>query len=374
MAFLSSCKDIDTTTTPVSILKDNSTIPSTSRARIAEKSTDEQYGYKRNHFEKIATSVLLVQNNKAFKKNLYAGIESKFDGDYNVLIETVLTSIKSNISSKDNLIFENSKSSNEAFKGIVDKDFFPQIFIPYYSELKKAGKIGISNPKIVLYVGDEGNTVNPYKLDSKNNLSQDKTISIDESYAKKNEVWVISLNERVHDRKGIESANSASKARGIAAVYYPKIKTVNIKVDYEDWLGGDSDIAGKGYFQNSTMSISPGSGFAIWFTGTNSNGCKFLTYVSDSQLNTVQTCTNPNTYTNPWDPTSYGDQMYYAIFEEDSFPTGYKDAEVKSDDPAKSLFITFRSKDPEYWKGRISLAQLATFSASNSFIAFTTSN
>ncbi|WPR77727.1 hypothetical protein [Algoriphagus sp. NG3] len=67
--------------------------------------------------------------NKNFKEFLYGEIEKQFDGDYNVLIDVLL---EKNVNSKSKAVGFSKRIIDE----FQSQDIYPQIFIPFYEELK----------------------------------------------------------------------------------------------------------------------------------------------------------------------------------------------------------------------------------------------
>ncbi len=130
-----------------------------------------------------------------FRKFVYAEIDKKFDGDFNVLTKTI----------EENYCAKSKKEySKESFSTINNKKY-PQIFIPYYEELYKKGKIGIQDPVIVIYVDENENDKYEGFLLKRNGQIQKLNFLISEEYARNNEVWVISVNERVGENGKLKS-------------------------------------------------------------------------------------------------------------------------------------------------------------------------
>jgi hypothetical protein len=89
-------------------------------------------------------------------------------------------------------------NSQRAFWGIEEKILFPQIFIPFFD--KVAPKIHNGNLHFVKYptivtdpLSNQVATIG-YTVDELGNII--KVSKVDEEYARNNEVWVVSLNER----------------------------------------------------------------------------------------------------------------------------------------------------------------------------------
>ncbi len=123
---------------------------------------------------------------------VYKQIERKFDGDFNVLFGIVEEEINQNYQSKKGEI----NLSLDFFK---DKKLFPQIYIPNYEELKKRKILGKENPAILFYIDEiETGEYPGFKLNKKGELIE-MDFLLTENYANNNEVWVISINERVDE-------------------------------------------------------------------------------------------------------------------------------------------------------------------------------
>ncbi len=129
----------------------------------------------------------------SFKLHVYEQVEKKFDGDFNVLIETVQDDFPSN-----GLKSAKIQNSLNYFK---DGNLFPQIYIPFYEELKSAGKLSQKDPVFLIFTDEnESGNYEGYLLNEDGKFSKLKFL-VDAKFAMNNEVWVISLNERV-DKEG----------------------------------------------------------------------------------------------------------------------------------------------------------------------------
>ncbi len=125
-----------------------------------------------------------------FKNYVYKQIEKQFDGDYNVLLNKVENEYGNKLKS--------AKINNTiSFFDSINK--YPQIFIPFYENLKNSNKIGANNPILVIYTDEnENGEYVGYQLNGSGNL-QKLDFLIDEDFARNNEVWVFSINERVDE-------------------------------------------------------------------------------------------------------------------------------------------------------------------------------
>lgn len=98
-----------------------------------------------------AQSVLAMQNESGFRADLYAAVEEAFDGEKNVLFKTLMDDSrnpKNARSLKDNLQ-QLSSNALTAFNNIEGNNYYPQLYIPFYDELKATGKLGKSEPKLL---------------------------------------------------------------------------------------------------------------------------------------------------------------------------------------------------------------------------------
>ena len=375
---LVNCKKDEITSTAVipQSIRTEATLPN----EITEKSRIDQNDYVSGHFKKIGESVLNLASNPVIRESIYREIDKKFDGDNNALINTLLTlSINSKFTISEKALHEEALKSSNAFFNIESKNFYPQLFIPFYEELLEKGVInrgsklsGKNLPLLVFKIGDdEIDKVTGYLLDKSGKLIE-FTSKINEEFAKQNEVWVISLNERVFSSEDIQRISKNKNFKQLS-ILTSKIEKLKVKVDYEDWTGGASDVYINGWYANANASPIGSSsplGYINMYPYVNE---RRIRDVSDSELNTTLTINwIMNDSTIPWNPATLGNYMYFAIYESDSWPTARRDAEISTSNPSKKLYVTFRGKDPEYWAGRIIDSQVSTFSVNNTSIEFNT--
>lgn len=86
-----------------------------------------------------ASTILSLSSETGFRNNLYNAIEDYFDGESNVLFKTLMDErinptyakkLHSNLS-------RISSSALTALNNIEGNNYFPQVFIPFYDELKQ---------------------------------------------------------------------------------------------------------------------------------------------------------------------------------------------------------------------------------------------
>jgi hypothetical protein len=175
-----------------------------------------------------------------FKEFLYGEIEKQFDGDYNVLIDVLL---EKNTSSKSKVLGFSSRLTDE----LQAQDIYPQVFIPFYEELKAEGILGSKDPIVVFHTTDETIREYPgYTLNDKGEL-QKLDFLISENFAKQNEIWVISPNERVGngdfvsvDKDG-EGRSLKVAAFGNGDLYVAQIMVPDLGA-IESWIEGKIEL------------------------------------------------------------------------------------------------------------------------------------
>lgn len=321
----------------------------------------QEVKFAEDNLKVYGKSILSLQPDKEFRKSFYSSIEESFDGERNVLFKTLLEIDKNPTNAKklNDKILANSEDVLNAFNGIEGKNYYPQVFIPYYDELKDKGKLSTKPPTLVIYTHDSPNSLyQGYSLNDNGTLVELKTL-ISEDYAKENEVWVVSINERVDD-KGDVYSEYKTNGRTLGASY-PNAKFVTIKIDShkEVWVSGGSEVHIKRYlsfYRYDQYSSSPavlqvtsedafndGDGWRITEVKRKDVGKTLTvnwTYVGDW----------PNKYYNFQDGSSYHtDYFYYVVFEYDPWPTGMRTASIP-DLGLSGLFIptNYRSADTYY--------------------------
>ena len=250
-----SCKDVNSSLSPEDGSGTNQII-------------NDPFKYTQDNLTKIGIGILNSSKKSNFRAMLYEEIEKKFDGDNNVLIKTIEENAnKMNINFEQSIAdgFNNSgakldqaRNAINAFKNIEKQEYYPQVFIPLFEEKKQKGKLGINNPTIVIFNGDEKrgiqNGLTGYTFDSNGKII---TISnIKEEYVKNNEVWVISLNERTIStpqgmqlKQGIISNTSEfrkSSKTASSTAWEWQFSTMTVWVNKDSgWFMGDSEVCFK---------------------------------------------------------------------------------------------------------------------------------
>ncbi|NJN40912.1 MAG: hypothetical protein HC811_00370 [Flammeovirgaceae bacterium] len=171
-----------------------------------------------------------MNKDKEFRSILYSFVEEAFDGEHNVLFKHLMEETKNPTHARmlgNKLVGEKLDILN-AFSNIKGKNYYPQIFIPFYDELKAKGKLSTKDPVLVVYTIDSQNSIyQGYSLDTDGNLIETQDVS--EAFAKENEVWVVSLNERVDNEGNVTEgykSNIRDRAQGAS---YPNARFCNHK-------------------------------------------------------------------------------------------------------------------------------------------------
>lgn len=310
VAFLisTSCQDPD-------LINDSNTSENTKEVRLAQEALRD-----------YASAISPLISELEFRTNIYTTIEEKFDGESNVLFKTLLDESKNPNYAKK----LNSKSGRAGsnllspFINIDGNNYFPQIYIPFYDELKADGKIGKEAPRIVIYTNDSPNSsYQSYRIDKQGNLIDDMLVT--EEFAKENELWIISINERVNNLgeplniyKKSESSNTSKTLASPSAI----VDQIKCKCHKESWAAGASEV--------NIIIIASDFGFFeydvnLYGKGQNEGGeiYKFSRSDVSNQRNV-----DVNFFIlNNWDERApnkpYGN---YVIFEYDTWPTGTRTA------------------------------------------------
>lgn len=195
----------------------------------------------------IMLSISKLTDNPKFKRQVYDEVAKKFDGDFNVLIEDLLknpASLSKERSSLTNAVW--------AAKSSYEQQLYPQIYIPNFEELQKDKIAFSSRDRIVFVIWDgketKDNTYPGYALNEEGYLER-LDYRISEEFAKENEVWCISYNERVNSKNMADVAGKAGISNQEA--FFNRCNGCNeylwqIRVpDYgaiEGWPAGDLEL------------------------------------------------------------------------------------------------------------------------------------
>lgn len=336
---------------------------------------------------------MLLAKDDAFRATLYAEIEKQFDGDFNATYQTLaqqtgndFVSIGTKLDAKVRRVSPLSSLTNEleAFREVEEGvSVYPQIYIHNYEELKKNGNITPDytgkTPVILIHTGDNDDNSIGYTLNENNEIVVLR-ISVDEAFAEQNEVWVISINERVDNNGRFvrDEANSGTNDKTLLLNISPKFEKMTVKCHKESWRAGKSDIAiiRNSGWRNNTNPFTGQQQLWMWVGSSDASHIRDFTR---KQINEKQELTINWTYYSKWHAINgnmtgaKGDWFSYIIFERDHWPTGNRNANNYTGhndilgNPVKLAYV-YRSADDFYALGFISARTTDTsiFAGTNS--------
>ncbi|GEM_PF-3575209 len=295
-------------------------------------SKEARLEYARQHFEVIGTNILKLNLHEGFKETMALQVEKKLTGESSILIDRLLESemltsqasnqrIKSLIESPEEL-----NASINAFKDLDGVDYYPQVFIPFYEEIKQKkanGEIASdSSPVIVFFYGDDEIDLFPGYVIDEGGALKELDFLISEDYAKNNETWVISISERFHGEDKVEASDVPKNGR-VEDSPDATIPEMRVKCHKETWAGGASEVHIIAIF--SAWGWSPAE--LELYGGSNNKGGKIhefsVSEVDDQDLVSVNF-----SLMNDWDERLPNEPyINYVIFEYDPWPAGKKTVE-----------------------------------------------
>ncbi len=309
----------------------------------------------------------LANTDNSYRNLIYNEVEKRFDGEYNVLFQTI-----DSILFSDKVPYSIARTETESYKvalkAFLNKEginYFSQIYIPFYEELQKRKakpNYQQKSPVIILLAGDSQQDVfEGYQLEDG---KFDKTrFLIDESYARNHEVWVISLNERYFGKQtsNLDYYNTNGRIEASASAW---IENMKCKCHKETWAAGGSEVnmitvfSDWGFYHDDTEVNTYGGGD---YEGGNIK--KFER--KDVKNKTQRTVNFP--LLNHWDArmpnTPYAS---YVIFEYDTWPTGLK--KVTWNTGGQNYTREYRSADDYYDMSSVSKTFLHGYTVNNSCI------
>jgi hypothetical protein len=202
---LGSCED---QLSPISIQSSENNIDIRADHSHSNKSREEIYADIEKNLKVIGESLLYLSNDKKFLKAFARESMKMRDGENNVLFNYLVSESKKGdldldlVSELKSKLEKNKKGDLDnalnAFYDINGVIYFPHIYIPSFNKFYDASGTKIkekNGPTLVVYAGDEKKTVyEGYILNENDSIISIGEI-VDEEYSKKNEVWVVALNE-----------------------------------------------------------------------------------------------------------------------------------------------------------------------------------
>lgn len=217
---------------------------------ITKAPIEQQYAYVRENFKIILNDLAPLFKDPLFIDYLRAEAAKKFDGDYNVLIKTIIE----NPVYRQRINYNKIQGDLNAFKGIGGTDYDPQIYFPFFEQhqLKRKSNAKrtalLEDEEIVIYDGDESTSPVPiYEYDDISDSLMATGAYADADYANENELLVISLNEAGRlanpEEPGGTGVSGGTGGTGVTqSVVNFRIQQLTIKDGKESWLGGASEV------------------------------------------------------------------------------------------------------------------------------------
>jgi hypothetical protein len=345
-----------------------------------------------NSLNKIGNDIMKISNELQLEGLVYSEISKQFDGDNNVLIRNLDDALKLRNTSLSNLINNDLKSGSTLTYnlGIITdsegQNHYPQIYIPNIEELKKNNILGTKPPILVIYVSgiDENRTeFDGYFLND--NKLEKMPFQITEAYSKSNEVWVLSVNERVNNNGEVSSNSSSSPIlKSAKSAINCQIQNMKIKSHKESWVSGASDVSIRTYKTYSNI-FAPNTTQEAIIDGDCSSssylGIDIRKFSRNEVSNKKNILINFNLESNWKVDNFYTDpvRLLYVIFESDGWPAGVKSFTIYENGAIVNLY--YRSTDHYYDAGSIygntlngsfSSVYAGSYSVSNSEIEFNT--
>ncbi|HYK03160.1 MAG TPA: discoidin domain-containing protein [Thermoanaerobaculia bacterium] len=150
--------------------------------------------------------LLTLAQDPNFRDIVRAGVARQFDGDDNVLMSDVINDAQqSGVIDTNSAAWQSFVANVAQFENINGTAYYPQIYVPNYSE---GMLVPPSSTTMVVYeTAPATGAVNAYQVDGNGYLTYYG--QVDEAWAESNELWVLSINERVDmDQAALKTVRS----------------------------------------------------------------------------------------------------------------------------------------------------------------------
>jgi len=318
--------------------------------------SENPVAYAEYNLSILGKGLLGLTTNSDFREVLYTEVDKQFDNEHNVLLKTLnqtchdqgidMCRISQIFLVENNIQSDFESTLAGAFKNIDGIDYYPQIFIPFFEEvLERNNNLGeYEKPVLVIYTGDETQLeYNGFNMNEKGELIQ-LDFKIDEVYAERHEVWVLSINERTNSALKNDDASNGRESQIINAFY----SFITVKCHKESWAAGASEVW---VVRRSTWydARNPNTGQdALFIIGTE-RGNQIIKRKRRDVKRKRYAVINW-TYWDGLDTNTWGDYYIYVVFEYDAWPTGERTEQVVIP-PGVGVPIKYRSADGPYVSG-----------------------
>jgi len=297
-------------------------------------------------------------NNALLKSKVYQGVSKQFDGDNDLLLCQLDSSLELVGSSLNDLIVTNLKNSDSNLNMVLNDEngnnYYPQIFIPFYEELENKNLLGKKEPVIIPFtVESEDDTYTGFRFIAETGELEE--IIVDEEFARKNEVWVISINERVNNEGNLVAKSTYNKKGTNSA-----LTTINVKIDKmtvydlkESWISGKAEVsirANLEYYDGGLPGPLPSFRFTQDLVGID------IRQFTKDEVNNETEIKLDFRLENDWTVTNFYDDAIiylYVIFEADGWPNPVQTDQVTFNNGLVSRNVEYRSSQDSYSSGVI---------------------
>jgi len=228
-------------------------------SKIENASIEEQRSFLTTNLKQILKDLSPGFRNPAFRSFIINEMQKKFDGKAHILIRTILSNPQF-----DGLINKQSLwSTLKKFENIAGENLYPQLYVANFDKFYSLPRIETVNvDEFVFYDGNDTSTVSKVDYLNEDGELIDKGFYADETYAKNNEVFIVSINETVNNDGGIPvsdtlrpieiSYNPDDTIPSTESIINARIKDVTVWDSMESWLAGDSEVNIKAWLSHSS--------------------------------------------------------------------------------------------------------------------------
>lgn len=249
-------------------------------------------------------------------------VARQFDGDTNTLWSTVIQEAEEGgVTDPNAPAWQQLKSAVAAFANVQGHRFDPQVYIPNWGEGVYAG----ATVTLTVAPASEAVTSAPgYRIDQYGGVQQ---TTVDEPYMEVNEVWVLSVNERITLGGGVPLPAPAARAEA-GPVAPAERSTADMGTAALCNPTGLRNARGEEYFQRWRLR-NKGS-FGELFEGKREMRLVIVTttglvlknyFFPKVKKKHVESWQNNEFFITPWDQSVYGQVMAYQWYELDGGKT-----------------------------------------------------
>lgn len=277
----------------------------------------------KTRLQELAQPLLALAQDVQFRDLVYTGVARRFDGDDNVLLSDVIRDAElAQLAVTGSPSWPSLKAKVAQFLNLNGQTYEPQIFIPNFGD----GAVRGSEVILTALETDLSRTQLPaYQLDPSGEIRQAGLV--DEAYAEANEIWVVSVNERI-DLPTSQTATLLAPDAGRATVRRPRAAAARgLEKNITCNPTGLRNNRGQEYLQK--FRIPDPSDVEHWTAGkveprviiVGKGGAEIKNaYFGKIKRKNVKNWITQNLLLTTWDRAVWGDYMVYKWVEEDNGP------------------------------------------------------